>query len=68
MEFKEIYAGNSGHIYRLQKIDEILKILTTESELGRKYNKGAAIINSIDMILGATAIGLGITGVGLHQL
>ena len=37
------------------------KMLTTEShrrcELGREYNKGAAIINSIDMILGATAIG-----------
>ena len=34
------------------------------SELVWKYNKGAAIINSIDMIVGATAIGLGITGVG----
>ena len=43
MEFNETDAGKSGHIYRLQKIDEIKQILMTEShrrsELGRKYNK-----------------------------
>ena len=31
MEFKKTDAGNSGHIYRLQKIYEIQKILTTKS-------------------------------------
>ena len=39
MEFKETDAGNSGHIYRLQKIYESQKILTNEShrrsELGK---------------------------------
>ena len=31
MDFNETDAGNSGHIYRLQKIDEIQTILATES-------------------------------------
>ena len=61
--------GNNGHIYRLKKIDEIQEILTTErdkrNELSTKYNRGVNTIDAIDNCLGVTAIGLGITGVGL---
>ena len=35
------------------------------SELSTKYNRGVNIIGRIDNYLGVTAIGLGITGVGI---
>ena len=58
-----------GHIYRLKKIDEIQEMLTAErdkrNELSTKYNRGVNIIGVIDNCFGVTAIGLGITGVGL---
>ena len=61
--------GNDGHIYRLKKINEIQKILTAErnkrKELNTKFNRGDNIIGVIDNCLVVTAIGLGITGVGL---
>ena len=61
--------GHNGHIYRLKKIDEIQEILITErdkrSTLSLKYNKGVNAISVIDHCLGVSAIGLGITGVGL---
>ena len=61
--------GNDGHIYRLKKFDEIYEILTAErykrNELNTKYNRGFNSIGVIDNCLGATTIGLGITGVGL---
>ena len=65
MEIDEI-DGNDGHIYRLKKIYEIQEILTAErnkrNELSATYNRGVNIIGVIDNCLGATAIGLGITG------
>ena len=68
MEIDEIY-GNDRHIYRIKKIDEIPKILIVEgdkrNELSTKYNRGVNIIGVIDNCLDVTAIGLGITGVGL---
>ena len=61
--------GKDGHIYRLKQIDEIQEILIAErdkrNELSIKYNRGVNIIDVIDSCLGATAIWLGITGVGL---
>ena len=58
-----------GHIYRLKKIDEIHEILIAERDkrnaLRLKYNRGVNVISVIDSCLGVTAIGLGITGVGL---
>ena len=53
----------------LKKIDEIQKLLIAErdkrNELSTKYNRGDNVIGVIDNCLGDTAIGLGITGVGL---
>ena len=53
----------------LQKIDEIQEILIAErdkqNELSTKYNRGVNIIGVIDNCLGAPAIGLGITRVGI---
>ena len=64
--------GHDGHIYRLKKIDEIQEILTAErdkqKEISTKYNRGVNIIGMIDNCLGVTAIGLGITGVGLLSI
>ena len=61
--------GHYGHIYRLKKIDEIQEILITErdkrSTHSFKYNKGVSAISVIDHCIGVSAIGLGITGVGL---
>ena len=67
----EIYEtdGNVEHIYRLKKIEEIQEILIAErdkrNELSIKYNREVNIILVIDSCLGVTAIGLGITGIGL---
>ena len=67
METDETYG--IGHIYRLQKIDEMQEILIAErdkrNELSTKYNRGVNIIGVIDSCLGVTAIGLGITGISL---
>ena len=56
-------------IYRLKKIDEIQEILIAKrdkrNELRIKYNRGVNIIGVLDICLGVTAIGLGITGVRL---
>ena len=56
-------------IYIVLKIDEIQEILIAErnkrNELSIKYNGGVNIIGVIDSCLGVTAIGLGLTGVGL---
>ena len=50
-------------------IDKIQEILIAErdkrNELNTKYNRGVNIIGVIDNCLGVTAIGFGITGVGL---
>ena len=58
-------------IYIVLKIDEIQKILIAEkakrNELSTKYNRGVNIIGVIDNCLDVTAIGLGITGVGLFS-
>ena len=60
---------NDVHIYRRKKINEIHEILIAErdkrNELSTKYNSGVNIIGVIDNCSGITAIGLGITGVGL---
>ena len=68
MEIDEI-DDKDGHIYRLKKIDEIQEILIAErdkrNELSLKYNEGVNVISVIDHCLGVTAIGLGLTGVGL---
>ena len=56
-------------MYLLKKIDEIKEILISErdkrNELTTKYNRGVNIIGVNDNCLGFTAIGLGITGVGI---
>ena len=61
--------GHDGHIYRFKKIDEIQEILIMERDkrntLSLKYNKWVNAISVIDHCLGVSAIGLGITGVGL---
>ena len=61
--------GNDGHVYRLNKIDEMHEILIAErdrrNELSTKYNRGVNIIGVIYNCLGVTAIGLGISGVGI---
>ena len=68
MEIDEI-DGNDGHVYRLNKIDEIQEILIAERDkrnaLSTSYNKGVNFISVIDNCLCVAAIGLGITGVGL---
>ena len=68
MEIDETDAKD-GHIYCLKKIDEIQEVLIGEwdkrNELSTKYNRGVNIIAVIDNCLGVTAIGLGITEVGL---
>ena len=68
MEFDET-NGKDGHIYRIKQIDEIQEILIAErdkrNELSIKYNREVNIIGVIDICLGVTAIGLGITGVSL---
>ena len=57
------------NIYPLKKCDNIQEILTTErhkrNELSTKYNRGVNIIRVIDSCLGLTAIGIGITGLGI---
>ena len=61
--------GKDIHIYRLKKIDEIQEILIAvrdkRNALSLKYNRGVNVISVIDNCLGVTAIGLGITEVGL---
>ena len=68
MEFDET-DDKDGHIYYLKNIDEIQEILIAERDkrnaLSFKYNRGVNVISVIDNCLGVTAIGLGITGVGL---
>ena len=60
--------GNSGHTYRLKKVDEIQEILIAERDerngLSTKYNREVNIIGAIDNGLNVTAIGVGITVVG----
>ena len=54
-----------------KKIDEIQEILIAErdkrNELSSKYNRRVNIIDEIDNCLRVTAIGLGITGLGVHS-
>ena len=68
MEIDEI-DGRDGHIYRIKNFYELQEILSAERDkrngLSTKYNRGVNIIDVIDNYLGVTAIGLGITGVGL---
>ena len=68
MEIDEI-DGKDGHIYRLNKNNEIQKILVAERDkrnaLSTSYNKGVIVISVIDNCLGVAAIGLGITEVGI---
>ena len=58
-----------GHTYRLQKINEIQKMLEEERDrrldLSKKYHRSVEIINGIDTALVATIMGLGVAGVGL---
>ena len=65
MEIDEI-DGKDGHVYRLNKIDEIQEILIEERDkrnaLSTSYNKGVNVMSVIDNCLGDAAIGLGITG------
>ena len=59
-------------IYIVLKNDKIQEILIAERDkrngLCTKYNRGVNIIAVIDNCLGVTAIGLGITGVGLLSI
>ena len=68
MEIDEI-DGKDGHVYHLNKIDEIQEILIAvrdkRNALSTSYNKGVNVISVIGNCLGVAAIGLGITEVGL---
>ena len=65
----DVNERHDEHIYRIKKIDEIQEILIAErdkrNELSTKYNRVVNIFRVIDNCLGVTAIGFGMTGVGL---
>lgn len=61
--------GEFGHAYRLQKISEIQKVIADERDkrmqLSKKYHRSVKIINTVDNVLVASTIGLGIAGIGI---
>ena len=60
--------GHDGHIYRIKNWWNTVNFSQreiNETNLVQKNNRGVNIISVIDNCLGITAIGLGITGVGL---
>ena len=62
-------AEYEGQSYRLQRINEIHKILEGEKEerasLSKKYHRAVKIVDGIDVALIGTTMGLGIGGLGL---
>ena len=60
---------DEGQSYRLQRINEIQKILEEEKEvrasLSKKYHRAVKIVDGIDVALIGTTMGLGIGGLGL---
>ena len=62
-------AEDEGQSYRLQRINEIHKILEGEKEeranLSKKYHRAVKIVDGIDVALIGTTMGLGIGGLGL---
>ena len=62
-------AEDEGQSYRLQRINEIHKILEGEKEerasLSKKYHRAMKIVDGIDVALIGTTMGLGIGGLGL---
>ena len=67
MEIGEI-DGNDRHIFRLKKLINTGNSKRREryrNEHSRRYDRGVNVIGLIDNCLDVTAIGLGITGVGL---
>ena len=62
-------APDAGHAYRLQKISEIQKEITSERDkrmqLSKKYHRSVKIINIFDNVLVASTLGLSIAGIGL---
>ena len=62
-------AEDEGQSYRLQRINEIQKILEKKKEerasLSKKYHRAVKIVDGIDVALIGTTIGLGIGGLGL---
>ena len=60
---------DEGHSYRLQKISEIQEEIEQERNfraiLSKKYHRTVRILQVIDDIMVATAMGLGITGIGI---
>lgn len=61
--------GDTGHDYRLEKINKIQETLEVERDkrqmLSKKYHRGIKIVNGVDSVLVVTTMGLGIAGVGL---
>ena len=60
-------AEDEGQSYRLQRINEIQKILEGEvrASLSKKYHRAVKIVDGIDVALIGTTMGLGIGGLGL---
>lgn len=61
--------NQSGHDYRIAKINEIQSSLEKERDkrrdLSKKYGRGVKWVNNVDTILVVTSMGLGVAGVGL---
>ena len=61
--------NQSGHDYRVAKINEIQSSLEKERDkrrdLSKKYGRGVKWVNNVDTILVVTSMGLGVAGVGL---
>ena len=62
-------SNQSGHDYRIAKINEIQSSLEKERDkrrdLSKKYGRGVKWVNNVDTILVVTSMGLGVAGVGL---
>ena len=59
--------NQSGHDYRIAKINEIQSTLEKERDkrrdLSKKYGRGVKWVNNVDTILVVTSMGLGVAGV-----
>ena len=60
---------DGGQSYRLQKINEIQRVLEDEREkrhnLSKKYHKAVKVVGNIDSALVTISMGLSVAGVGI---
>ena len=63
------WTADGGQSYRLQKINEIQRVLEDEREkrhnLSKKYHKAVKVVGNIDSTLVAISMGLSVAGVGI---